>query len=157
VEWLTGKILPQTLVDRGYKGHGILEECSNVLIIGSRQLGYTLKRQLRRRTTVEVEIGHMKSDWLLGRNFLKGMQEDAINAILCGAGHNMRRILAHLRALLCLLNGQAWKALQITARPTEGPNISSAGFKGRLKSQKGFCMTNLLALNSIIVNKFDHT
>ena len=41
----------------------------------------------------------MKADGLLGRNFLKGMQGDVINAILCGAGHNMRKILARLRAL----------------------------------------------------------
>jgi transposase, IS5 family len=54
----------------------------------------------------------MKADGLLGRNFFKGMQGDAINAILCGAGHNPRKILARLRALLSLLNGQAWKVLQ---------------------------------------------
>jgi len=50
---------------------------------------------------VEPEIGHMKADGLLGRNFLKGMQGDAINAVLCGAGHNLRKILARIR-LLCL-------------------------------------------------------
>ena len=49
----------------------------------------------------------MKSDRLLGRNFLKGTQGDAINAILCGVGHNLRKILARLRALLCLLTGAA--------------------------------------------------
>ena len=54
----------------------------------------------------------MKADGLLGRNFLKGMQGDAINAVLCGAGHNMRKILARLRALLYLLGGEARIALQ---------------------------------------------
>jgi IS5 family transposase len=46
---------------------------------------------------VEPEIGHLKSDGLLARNFLKGMEGDAINAMLCGAGHNLRKILAKLR------------------------------------------------------------
>jgi hypothetical protein len=54
----------------------------------------------------------MKSDGLLGRNFLKGMQGDAMNALLCGAGHNLRKILARLRALLCLLMGDARTALK---------------------------------------------
>ncbi len=88
-------------MDRGYKGHGVSEERSRVLISGTRKLGYTLKRHLRRRSAVEPEIGHMKADGLLGRNFLKGMKGDAINAVLCGAGHNLRKILARTRPL-CL-------------------------------------------------------
>jgi IS5 family transposase len=43
---------------------------------------YRLKRHLRRRSAIEPEIGHMKGDGLLGRNFLKGMQGDAINGEL---------------------------------------------------------------------------
>jgi IS5 family transposase len=112
VERLTGKLPAMTFVDRGYKGHGVPEERSRVLISGTRKLGYALKRHLRRRSAIEPEIGHMKGDGLLGRNFLKGMQGDAINAILCGAGHNLRKILARLRALLCLLPEELRKALQ---------------------------------------------
>jgi len=37
---------------------------------------------------------------------------DAQNVILSGAGHNMRKILAHLRALLRLLIGESRKALE---------------------------------------------
>jgi IS5 family transposase len=42
-------------------------------------------------------IGHMKSDGLLHRNYLKGREGDAINVILCAAGQNLRLILRHLR------------------------------------------------------------
>ena len=70
---------------------------SRVLISGTRRLSYTLKRHLRRRAAVEPKIGHMKNDGLLGRNFLKGMVGDAMNALLCGAGHNLRKILARAR------------------------------------------------------------
>jgi IS5 family transposase len=49
----------------------------------------------------------MKADGRLDRNYLKGTAGDAINAILCAAGHNLRLILRHLaklmRALLRLL------------------------------------------------------
>ncbi len=97
VERLTGKVPETTFVDRGYKAHGVPVERSRVLISGTRKLGYTLKRHLRRRSAVEPEIGHMKNDGLLGRNFLKGMKGDAMNAFLCGAGHNLRKILAKVR------------------------------------------------------------
>jgi len=97
VERITGKMPTTTFVDRGYKGHGVAAERSRVLISGTRKLGYTLKRHLRRRSAIEPEIGHLKAEGLLGRNFLKGMAGDAINAVLCGAGHNLRKILARMR------------------------------------------------------------
>ncbi|MBC7142974.1 MAG: hypothetical protein H5U18_12620, partial [Rhodobacteraceae bacterium] len=36
----------------------------------------------------------------LSRCPLKGTIGDAVFAVLCGCGHNLRKILAHLRALL---------------------------------------------------------
>ena len=42
----------------------------------------------------------MKSDGRLDRNYLKGTMGDAINALLCGAGYNLRLILNHLARLL---------------------------------------------------------
>ena len=42
----------------------------------------------------------MKMDGRLGRNTLKGALGDAMHAVMCGAGHNLRQILAKLR-LLC--------------------------------------------------------
>jgi IS5 family transposase len=112
VERLTGQMPTTTFVDKGYKGHGVDPGRSAVLISGTRKLSKTLKRDLRRRAAIEPELGHIKSDGLLGRNFLKGVVGDAQNVILCGAGHNMRKILAHLRALLRLLMGEPRKAIQ---------------------------------------------
>ena len=40
------------------------------------------------------------------------MEGDAMNAILCGVGHNLRKILAHIRALLYLLASPLRTALQ---------------------------------------------
>ena len=42
----------------------------------------TIERKLKRRDAVEPVIGHMKSDGGLARNFLKGVEGDAINALL---------------------------------------------------------------------------
>lgn len=94
---LTGQIPVMTFVDKGYQGHGVDPERSRVLISGTRKLSYALKRHLRRRVAIEPEIGHMNGDGLLGQNFRKGMIGDTINVLLCGAGHNLRKILVRFR------------------------------------------------------------
>jgi IS5 family transposase len=58
-----------------------------------------LRRDLRRRSAIEQMIGHMKTDGRLARCALKGTLGDALCAVLCDCGHNIRMILAHLRAL----------------------------------------------------------
>jgi IS5 family transposase len=42
----------------------------------------------------------MKMDGRLGRNPLKGAIGDALHAVLCGAGHNIRIILSEIFATL---------------------------------------------------------
>jgi len=42
----------------------------------------------------------MKTEGRLTRCALKGLLGDTVFAVLCGCGHNIRKILAHLRALL---------------------------------------------------------
>ena len=59
-----------------------------------------LVADLRRRSAIEAEIGHMKTDGRLSRCPLKGALGDALFAALCACGHNIRKILAHLRAWL---------------------------------------------------------
>ena len=96
---LTGHPPRRAVVDRGTKGHGV--EHTQVLISGTRRgLTPTLAKALRRRSSIEPEIGHMKTDGRLARCFLKGTLGDALFAVLCGCSHNIRKILAHLRALL---------------------------------------------------------
>jgi len=99
VERVTGAVPERCYVDRGYRGHGV--ESSSVFISGQRRgVTPTIKKELRRRSAVEPVIGHMKEDGKLGRNWLKGSIGDKINALLCGAGHNIRIILRKLRDLL---------------------------------------------------------
>ena len=98
VEILTGQRPGTVLADRGYKGAQI-PGC-RLLLAHTRKLPDKLKRLLKRRNAIEPMIGHMKNDGLLRRNWLKGSLGDAMHALLCGAGHNLRLILAHLRVLL---------------------------------------------------------
>ena len=99
VEILTEQKPTLAVVDRGYRGHGV--ETTRVLISGTRRgLTPLLANLLKRRSAIEPEIGHMKSDGRLSRCPLKGTFGDAIFAVLCGCGHNIRKILAHIRALI---------------------------------------------------------
>jgi IS5 family transposase len=71
VEILTDQRPDLAVVDRGYRGHA--ETRTRVLISGTRR-GLTPKLivDLRRRSAIEPEIGHMKTDGRLSRCPLKG-------------------------------------------------------------------------------------
>ncbi|MCA1775820.1 MAG: IS5 family transposase [Loktanella sp.] len=100
VEILTDQRPDMAFVDRGYRGHGV--ETVRVFISGARRgVTRTIANLLRRRSAIEPMIGHMKTDGRLTRCPLKGTTGDALFAVLCGCGHNIRMILRHLRAFLC--------------------------------------------------------
>ena len=102
VEILTDQKPELAFVDRGYRGHGV--ENVKVFISGARRgVTRTIARLLRRRSAIEPMIGHMKNDGRLTRSPLKGTAGDALFAVLCACGHNIRMILRHLRAVPCQL------------------------------------------------------
>ena len=87
------------IVDKGYRGVEV--EGVRILRSGQRRgVTRTLKAMIKRRSAIEPAIGHMKMDGRLGRKPLKGQLGDAMHAGMCGAGHNLRLILAALR-LFC--------------------------------------------------------
>ena len=120
VQRITGLLPTEAYVDRGYKGHGITT--LSVWIAGAKR-GVTaaIKRKLKRRNAIEPVIGHLKSDGRLSRNHLKGELGDAMNALLCGAGHNLRKILNRLRLFcarrnldfIALLHALCWRRLSL--------------------------------------------
>ena len=96
---LTDQTPEFAFVDRGYRGHGV--ENVKVFISGAKRgVTRTIAGLLRRRSAIEPMIGHMKNDGRLTRCPLKGTEGDALFAVLCGCGHNIRMILRHLRAIL---------------------------------------------------------
>jgi IS5 family transposase len=130
VHTLSGVLPKEVYVDRGYKGHGVEKgalESLQVWIAGAKR-GVTaaINKKLKRRNAIEPVIGHLKSDGRLGRNFLKGVEGDAMNAILSGAGHNLRKILRQL-ALFIVLQLIAWlraqrALLRVIERYRDGSN-----------------------------------
>src|SRR5258707_2489106 len=80
----------------------------------------TIERELRRRSAIEAVIGHMKTDGHLGRCYLKGREGDAANVVLTAVGHNLRLVLAWLRALWRSHPGRAPKGLHDPTRTQIG-------------------------------------
>lgn len=104
---------PKTvIVDKGYRG----VEIEGVRILRSGQkrgITRSLKAMIKRRSAIEPTIGHMKMDGRLGRNPLKGALGDALHAVLCGAGHNIRLLLKKLRLLCAQLRITLFKLLAL--------------------------------------------
>ena len=116
---LTGVRPAECFVDRGYRGH---DETDTTVVIAGQKRGMTarLKRLLKRRNAIEPVIGHLKNDGRLDRNYLKGVAGDAMNALLVGAGHNLRLILRKLR----LLFAPAWEVIFENPNP---PIVTACG------------------------------
>ena len=90
----SGYQIKEILADKGYKGHGIKDKI--ILIPGQkRKISRYKKNQLKQRAAIEARISHMKNQGKLARNFLKGIQGDTINALLCAIGQNMRSLMAY--------------------------------------------------------------
>ena len=100
LEALTGIETRRIHVDKGYRGHNHAQKF-RVWISGQvRRVTATIRREMRRRATVEPVIGHMKAEHRMGRNYLKGRHGDRCNAVLAAAGYNFRLLLRWLERLL---------------------------------------------------------
>lgn len=84
------------------RAHGV--EGTHVYISAQKRgMTRSLKKHLQRRSAIELHIGHMKSEGKLRRNYLKGAIGDALYALLCAIGHNMRLIWRTIRSLFVLI------------------------------------------------------
>lgn len=93
VSAITGVEPQRVYVARGFRGHNY-DNKKRVFIAGQhRGLTPTMRRELRRRSAIEVVIGHMKEHGRLSRDHLLGVPVDAMNALLVAAGHNLRLFL----------------------------------------------------------------
>ena len=100
----TGVAIKTAVVDKGYRGHKCTWPGVNIILPGQRsqdaQHRQKRRQQLRRRSVIEALIGHLKTDGLMDRNWLKGRAGDAMHVVLCAAGQNLRLILKALQAFI---------------------------------------------------------
>ena len=80
-------------VDRGYRGKVHHPEGKETLIAGSKIKDRGIKRFLKRRSSIEPVIGHMKQEYRLRVNYLGGIEGDKLNPILAASAFNMQKLL----------------------------------------------------------------
>lgn len=86
------------IVDRGYRGTRRIGE-TEILVPGPKPKEQTphhtrlMRQRFRRRCSIEPVIGHLKSDYLLARNYLKGFAGDTRNLLLAAAAWNFNKWL----------------------------------------------------------------
>ena len=104
VERLTQRKIKILAGDRGYRGKK--EVNGTQILIPDAPKPSDIRYQKRKkhklfckRAGIEPTIGHLKSDYRLGRNFYKGVTGDAVNLLLAAAAYNFKRAM---RALLFL-------------------------------------------------------
>jgi IS5 family transposase len=95
---LTGFILKNNFVDRGYRG--VKEVLGTKITIpdspGKQRTAYEkqkLRKGFKRRAAIEPKIGHLKEDHRLSRNFYKGIKGDNRNVMLAAAAMNFKRMM----------------------------------------------------------------
>ena len=76
-----------------------------------------MRAMIKRRSAIEPAIGHMKMDGKFSRNPLQGALGDALHAVMCGAGHNMRMLLRKLRLLCAQFGLNLQEVLQVLSLP----------------------------------------
>lgn len=115
----------QVVVDLGFRGKEVDRANPELEIIHRGRLKTMTKAQrrwLKRRQAVEPAIGHLKSDNKMQRCWLQGATGDALHALCCAVGYNLRWLMRAvvclgLRGLLsCLLWLAYWARLSVTKR-----------------------------------------
>ena len=104
---LTGKEPKAAIVDRGYRGVSVV---GNTEIIKPKRPKINAtpyektkaRKRFRRRAAIEPVIGHLKQDFRLSRNYLKGTHGDMANVLLAATAYNLAK----------WMRGQSKKILQ---------------------------------------------
>jgi len=90
------KPITAAICDRGYRGVKTVGETAIVvpstpLKRDSRYQRDKKRRRCRRRAAIEPLIGHLKSDYRVGRCYLKGSVGDQINLLMAACAWNLRK------------------------------------------------------------------
>jgi transposase, IS5 family len=89
-----GRSPKQVIVDLGYRGVDADNPGVQIIHRGKYKSLTTLQRKwLKRRQAIEPLIGHTKSDHGMQRCWLRGELGDALHALSCAAGYNIRWLL----------------------------------------------------------------
>ncbi len=89
-----GRTPKQVVVDLGYRGVDADNPGVEIIHRGRfKSMTNQQRRWLKRRQAIEPAIGHLKADHRMNRCWLAGSLGDALHAVLCAAGYNLRWLL----------------------------------------------------------------
>jgi hypothetical protein len=95
-----GRSPKQVIVDLGYRGVDADNPGVQIIHRGKyKLLSDHEKRLLKRRQAIEPLIGHTKADHRMDRCWLQGAMGDALHALSCAAGYNIRWLLRAIARL----------------------------------------------------------
>ena len=95
-----GSEVKQAFVDLGYRGVDADNPGIEVIHRGRiKSMSEGQKQQLKRRQAIEPAIGHVKHDNRMIRCYLKGSIGDALHAMSCAAGYNIRWLMRAIMRL----------------------------------------------------------
>jgi len=92
-ERLMGKEADEVFVDRGYKGISQYKASKIHIPKPDKNISKTKRKRHSKRAAIEPVIGHLKTNYRLCRNFLKGILGDLMNLILSAAAMNFKRAM----------------------------------------------------------------
>ena len=70
------------------------------------------RKNFRRRAAIEAVIGHLKTDFRMGQNYLHGKNSSQINAFLAATGWNLKKMMRKLKLELeKIFSNLFWKFL----------------------------------------------
>ena len=90
---LTGITAKNVYLDRGYPGKKKIGETFLHIPKTDKKITVTKKKRHRRRAAIEPVIGHLKNDYRMLKNFLKGNLGDTINVMMAAAAMNFKRMM----------------------------------------------------------------
>jgi IS5 family transposase len=95
-----GRSPKQAIVDLGYRGVDADNPGVQIIHRGKyKSLSDQEKKLLKRRQAIEPLIGHTKADHRMDRCWLQGALGDALHALSCAAGYNIRWLLRAITRL----------------------------------------------------------
>jgi IS5 family transposase len=96
----TGRAPKQVIVDLGYRGMDADNPGVQIIHRGKyKSLSDHEKKLLKRRQAIEPLIGHTKADHRMDRCWLQGAMGDALHALSCAAGYNIRWLMRAIARL----------------------------------------------------------
>lgn len=92
-ERLTERKAKNIFVDRGYRGPKTVHQTNICVPKPDKNISKEKRKQHSRRAAIEPIIGHLKHNYRMVRNYLKGVVGDQINVLMAAAAMNFKRVM----------------------------------------------------------------